>query len=193
MDGPSRFPAPRRGALPAWPCFQDETAARALLESLRWPEGDAICPHCRPAHTAYRLQPRPAAVNPCRRGLWKCSLCRRQFTVTIGTLFESARLPLHKWLAAAYLYLCVSKPCDAKQLQEKAGMSRKTAYAILQRLAYARSERKELSLDRVSPPRFERAVRALLRVIPEHKHPLAAEHQLARLEERRKPGNGFVK
>ena len=29
-----------------------------------------------------------------------CNACRKQFTVTVGTIFEDLKIPLNKWLMA---------------------------------------------------------------------------------------------
>jgi hypothetical protein len=36
-----------------------------------------------------------------REGLYQCRPCRRQFTVTLGTMLERLRLPLSAWVRAA--------------------------------------------------------------------------------------------
>ena len=84
------------------PYFQNEPAAFELLEGIVWPDG-AVCPHCGVVGNAYKI-----AANPEKRvrfGLWKCRDCRKQFTCKVGTVFEHARLPLHKMLQAAFLML----------------------------------------------------------------------------------------
>jgi transposase-like protein len=48
----------------------------------------------------YRIKPRTATS---RRKLWKRFSCRKQFTVTVGTIFEDSKIPLNKWLLAFYL------------------------------------------------------------------------------------------
>lgn len=86
------------------PYFRDEEAAFAFLESIVWKDGTE-CPHCGVVGTAYRIKAnRAKRIRVC---LWKCKDCRKQFTVKVGTVFEHARLPLHKTLQAAYL-LCSS-------------------------------------------------------------------------------------
>ena len=42
--------------------------------------------------------------------------CKKQFTVTVGTVFESSHIPLHKWLQAAYLLNSSKKGISAKQI-----------------------------------------------------------------------------
>jgi transposase-like protein len=84
--------------------FQDEPEARAWLETHRWP-GGLVCPHCGVENEATLIEGKKRAH---RDGLYMCNACRRQFTVTMGTIFERSHVPLHKWLFAAFM-LCASK------------------------------------------------------------------------------------
>src|SRR5690606_36475065 len=76
------------------PHFKDEDKAREHLETLRWPNGP-VCPHCG-GEGGYPIQ------TARRAGLYKCKKkeCRKQFTVTVGTVFERSKIPLTKWLMA---------------------------------------------------------------------------------------------
>lgn len=47
-----------------------------------------------------------------RFGLYKCYACRRQFRVTVGTIFEKSHVPLHLWLQAFYL---IAEPIASPQ------------------------------------------------------------------------------
>jgi transposase-like protein len=89
---------------------QDEDAARAYLEAKLWPEGP-ICPHCGIIGEAFKLN-----GETTRKGLWKCAACRAPFTVTVGTIFEDSKIPLHKWLFAIYLMCSSKKGMSAHQL-----------------------------------------------------------------------------
>lgn len=85
------------------PRFTDPVAAAEYLEGIRWADG-VVCPKCGESEREpYRLKGKSST-----RRLWKCRACRKQFTVTVGTIFESSHVPLNKWLAAFYL-LCASK------------------------------------------------------------------------------------
>ena len=85
------------------PIFTDEAKAREWLETELWPDGP-ICPHCGVIKQATRLQ--GETVRP---GLFMCNACRSQFTVTVGTLMERSKIPLHKWLYATYLLMSSKK------------------------------------------------------------------------------------
>src|SRR6476660_1672508 len=99
--------------------FSDETAARALFEKMRWPNGP-VCPFCQAANP-YRLTPKPGSKT--RPGLFKCRACRKQFSVTKGTVFEDSHIPLHKWLLAIHLLCASKKGMSSHQLQRMLGLS----------------------------------------------------------------------
>lgn len=90
--------------------YQDEDAAREHLEKILWPDGP-VCPHCGVIGEAYRLN-----GETTRKGLWKCSGCRKPFTVTVGTIFEDSHIPLNKWLLAIHLMCSSKKGMSAHQL-----------------------------------------------------------------------------
>jgi transposase-like protein len=113
----------------------DENAARELLESLRWPDG-AACPHCGGADP-YRLNTKPTKKNPGRIRLWKCSQCKRQFNVTVGTVFEGSHVPVVKWLMAIHLMAASKKGMSAHQLHRMLGVTYRSAWFIFHRLRYA--------------------------------------------------------
>jgi transposase-like protein len=110
--------------------FTNSLAAATYLESLRWPNGP-VCPHCGESkRKAYRLKSNT-------RRLWKCAACRKQFTVTVGTIFESSHIPLHKWLLAFYLLCSSKKGMSAHQLHRMLGIQYKSAWFMCHRIRYA--------------------------------------------------------
>src|SRR5438874_1040255 len=109
--------------------FPDSLAAAEFLESIRWPNGP-VCPHCGNDERHYKLP------NKTRR-LWKCAACRKQFTVTVGTIFESSHIPLHKWLWAFFLLCSSKKGMSAHQLHRMLGLSYKSAWFMCHRIRYA--------------------------------------------------------
>jgi transposase-like protein len=115
--------------------FGNEKTARELIEKLRWPYGP-ICPHCG-SQEAYRLTPNEDSDNHCRKGLLKCKVCRKQFTVTVGTIFEGSHIPLHKWLMAIYLICSSKKGISANQLHRMLGITYKSAWFMGHRIRFA--------------------------------------------------------
>jgi transposase-like protein len=115
--------------------FHDEDTARTYLESLRWPEGP-FCPHCGSLEV-YRLTAKTESVKPGRKGLLKCKYCRKQFTVTVGTIFEASHISLDKWLIAIYLMSASKKGMSAHQLHRMMGITYKAAWFMCHRIRYA--------------------------------------------------------
>jgi transposase-like protein len=116
--------------------FSDEDAAIRLLESLRWPDGVA-CPHCGGADP-YRLTAgAPTGKRQARKGLWKCRACRKQFTVKVGTIFESSHIPVSKWLLAIHLLCASKKGMSAHQFHRTLGMTYRSAWFMAMRLRHA--------------------------------------------------------
>lgn len=119
------------------PALADEDKARAMFESLRWPNGP-VCPHCTEAQRIYTIKPR--AGSKTRPGVYKCGKCRKQFTVTVGTVFEGSHIPLRHWLYAIF-HMCSSKKgVSANQMHRELGISYKAAWFMCHRVRYAMLE-----------------------------------------------------
>lgn len=116
--------------------FSDEDAARELLEEMRWGKDGAVCPHCGGADP-YKLVAKATSKKPGRKGLYKCKACRKQFTVTVKTVFEDSRIPISKWLLAIHLLSSSKKGMSAHQLHRNLGISYKAAWFMAHRLRYA--------------------------------------------------------
>lgn len=110
------------------PIFTDADKARAHLESLRWPKGP-VCPHCGEKKRVHRLQGQSH-----RAGLIQCNACLRNFTVTVGTIFERSKVPLGKWLLAVFLLSSGKKTVSIYQLHQLIGVTYKTAWFMTQRV-----------------------------------------------------------
>lgn len=119
-------------------CFSDEDAARELLEQKRWANG-VRCPHCT-SEGAYKLTAKAESKTPVRKGVWKCKTCRKQFTVTVGTIFEDSRIPLSKWLLGIHLLCSSKKGMSAHQLHRMLGITYKSAWFMAHRIRYAMTQ-----------------------------------------------------
>jgi transposase-like protein len=120
--------------------FADSDAAREYLEYLRWGNAGPVCPHCGGADP-YKLQPRTDSSRPGRKGLYKCRIkeCRKQFTVTVGTVFEDSHIAPNIWLQAIYLIGASKKGISAHQLHRMMGITYRSAWFMMHRLRYAMS------------------------------------------------------
>jgi transposase-like protein len=110
--------------------FTDERAAFLKAEGALWPEGP-VCPHCGARNRAGRIASRGTRI-----GFWCCLKCRRQFRVTIGTVFERSHVPLRKWLLAIALLLEVDG-IDTQQLHLALGVTYKTALRMAREIERA--------------------------------------------------------
>jgi transposase-like protein len=113
------------------PRFHSAEAAREHLESIRWPNGP-VCPHCGATDRISKL-----AGKAHRPGVYDCGHCRDQFTVTVGTVFERSKVPLHKWLHAAVLLASSKKGISSHQLHRMLAVTYKTAWFMSHRLREA--------------------------------------------------------
>lgn len=120
------------------PYFHSEPAAIAYLEGVLWPEGPT-CPHCGNADSAKIGTLKGASTRP---GLKKCYACRKQFTVKVGTVYESSHIPLHKWLQATFLMCASKKGMSAHQLHRVLEVTYKTAWFMAHRIREAMAEHK---------------------------------------------------
>jgi transposase-like protein len=114
------------------PHFHNETAAIARLEAMLWPDGP-YCPRCGGFD---RISP----VKGGRPGLRRCGPCKREFTVTVGTIFERSHVKLHKWFQAAHLMASSKKGISAHQLHRTLKVTYKTAWFMAHRLREAMRE-----------------------------------------------------
>jgi transposase-like protein len=114
------------------PIFTDETKAREWLEARVWPQG-SVCPHC--GATGEDVTKLEGKAH--RPGLYQCSQCREQFTVTVKTVFERSHIPLTKWLAALFLLMASKKGVSAHQVHRSLGISYKSAWFMMHRLREA--------------------------------------------------------
>jgi hypothetical protein len=72
-----------------------------------------------------------------RAGLYKCKGCEEQFTVTVGTLFESSHIPLNKWVLAFQLMVASKKGMSAHQMHRMLGITYKSAWFMCHRIRAA--------------------------------------------------------
>jgi transposase-like protein len=114
------------------PYFHDEAAAHAMLEDIVWQHGPT-CPKCGGLG-------RITTVRGGRIGLYRCGPCKRQFTVKVGTVFESSHMPLHDWLTVVYLMCSSKKGVSSHQVMRALDCQYKTAWFMTHRIREAMSE-----------------------------------------------------
>jgi transposase-like protein/predicted RNA-binding Zn-ribbon protein involved in translation (DUF1610 family) len=116
--------------------FPTDRACGEFLADLRWAEGFR-CPACG-SRESWRT----------RRGQSMCRGCGRQVSVTAGTIFHGARVPLTTWFRAAWWMTTQTHGASAVGLRRVLGLrSAQTAWHLLHRLrrAMVRADRAPLS------------------------------------------------
>src|SRR3954466_16113569 len=108
--------------------FPDEAACAEWLLAHRWGSGFA-CPEC--GHDGYRRLGRKVLTLQCRA-------CRRETSVTAGTVMHRSHLPLKGWFTAAWLVATHKNGMSARQLWLQLGLgSYKSAWLLLRKLRAA--------------------------------------------------------
>ena len=110
--------------------YGSDEACRDAVARLRWPSG-FVCPEC--GNTTFCVLR--------RRSLYQCHRCRRQTSVTAGTLFHATKLPLLTWFLAVYLVTQGKKGISSLELARHLGVSQNTAWTIRHKLMQAMLER----------------------------------------------------
>jgi transposase-like protein len=111
------------------PHFHSHELARDWLEKTRWPNGP-VCSHCGTVNRFYKTK---------KPGWYRCAEkdCRKDFTVTTGTVMERSHIELHKWLMAFYLMSSSKKGVSAHQLHRALNLDYKSAWFMCHRIREA--------------------------------------------------------
>ena len=99
--------------------FPDEARAVAWFESVRWKNG-RFCPHCGSVRTSCAKKPQP----------YRCKDCRKHFSCRTGTIMQSAKLPVKKWLYAMYLMSVSRRGVSSLQLARELGIAQEAAWRL---------------------------------------------------------------
>jgi transposase-like protein len=116
-----------------------EQVCREYLAKQRWPDGKAVCPYCS-CGKCY-------IVNKGKR--YRCSGCKKLFSVTVGTVFEDSNIPLTKWFLAVYLIGSHKKGISSYQVAKDVGVSQKSGWFMLHRIREVMREKKQTKLDNI--------------------------------------------
>ena len=106
--------------------FPEEADCQAYLLNLRFSSGFS-CPYCMSANFG----------TVSTRGLLRCKMCRKQFSITSGTCFHRTRTSLREWFWAIFLVVKDKRGHSALQLSKELGIPYARAWFILQKLKMA--------------------------------------------------------
>lgn len=104
--------------------YGSEERCREALASWRWPDG-FICPKCRGREHCVLAH----------RHLYQCNACRRQTSLTAGTIFDSTKVALTTWFRAMYLITQTKQGVSLIELGRRLGVTQTTAWKIKTKLA----------------------------------------------------------
>ena len=124
-SGPGRSYRKGLSVVELFDMFPDEQAARNWFENARWADG-RYCPRCRSDATTPTTSGKPLPY-------W-CKSCRRHFSVKVGTVMESSKLPLRKWVVGVYLMTTSLKGVSSMKLHRDLGITQKSAWFMSQRI-----------------------------------------------------------
>jgi transposase-like protein len=116
----------------------DEQQCREYMEKARWGE-EPFCPHCGSTRP-YKLK---------NGKTYRCSSrkCRKDFTVTVGTIFENSNVKLSSWLTAIFLISGHRKGISSCQLARDLGVTQRTAWFINHRIRFIMGDPNPQPLD----------------------------------------------
>ncbi len=108
--------------------FPDQETCMEWLEKVRW-NGEPACAHCGCTDNISQPKSKPHTY-------W-CKECRKQFTVTTGTIMHATKTPLQNWVVAIYCVMTARKGVSAMQLSKEIGVQYRTAWYMLHRVREA--------------------------------------------------------
>lgn len=105
--------------------FSTNEKCRLYLEEQRW-NGTPCCPFCGTVKVTRLKDGKRFQCNE--------KECRKQFSVTVGTVAENTKIPLTKWFLAMYILSNHSKGISSLQLASWLGVTQKTAWFLNHRI-----------------------------------------------------------
>src|SRR3954464_4449098 len=107
-----------------------QAACREALFAMRWREG-LTCPAC--GHRGF--------CELRTRKVFQCNRCKKQLSLTAGTVFQDTKLPLATWFAAIYHLAQGKNGISSVELGRRLGVKQATAWLVKQKLMRAMAER----------------------------------------------------
>ena len=131
QTGPGRAERNGLSIIQLFEMFPDEESARKWFEDLRWADG-RYCPLCASTDTRPVKNEKPMPY-------W-CSDCRKYFSVKTGTVMQSSRIPLRKWVIALYLMSTNLKGVSSMKIHRDLDVAQSNAWHMIHRIRTAWKE-----------------------------------------------------
>src|SRR5207244_6258161 len=105
-------------------------------------DGEPVCLHCdnlgasfiEPANGISR---KGSGGCQSQRRVWRCLSCRKQFSVTTGTVMHGTKLSLRVWIMV-FAEMCAAKNgIAAREIQRRYGVHPRTAWHLMHRIREA--------------------------------------------------------
>jgi len=109
--------------------FADLDLCRRYMRQIKWPDGQITCPSC--GATGDRI----GQIET--RHMMRCKDCRKQFSHTVGTIFEDSKISLDKWFVAVWAVANCKNGISSHELGRAIGVTQKTAWFMLHRVRKA--------------------------------------------------------
>jgi transposase-like protein len=106
--------------------FDPETACR-YVESIKWPDGP-VCPCCGSVNIG---QIKSRARHQCRE-----KGCRKQFSLTTGTVMEATHLRLDQWMAGVWMIVNCRNGISSCEIARTIGCKQQSAWHLLHRVRH---------------------------------------------------------
>ena len=106
--------------------FADAQVCHEFMVNMRWPNG-VRCPLCNGEKVSFYSN----------RRVFRCGMCKKQFTLKTGTIFEDSPLGLDKWLPCVWLIVNAKNGVSSCEIHRSLGVTQKTAWFMLHRVRAA--------------------------------------------------------
>lgn len=109
--------------------FPTKESCLEHLENVRWKD-EPCCPYCKSEKVGRKVELE-------QRSRWQCSLCRKSFSVTVGTVFHNSHVDLQRWFLLISLMFSAKKGLSAMQAARDLEMRRATVWSMMHRIRAA--------------------------------------------------------
>jgi transposase-like protein len=104
--------------------FSDPDRCFEYAKAYRWPNGEITCPRCQKAKHSFIKT----------RRIWFCYVCKKQFTLKVGTIMEDSPISLDKWMTAFWMLSNCKNGISSYELGKAIGVHQESAWFMLQRI-----------------------------------------------------------
>ncbi len=114
--------------------FPDKDSARRWFEEA-FGGDEHKCPYCKQSNTYATKTGKPLP--------YRCTDCRKYFSVKTGTVMQDSNLPLRRWVFALYFMCTNLKGISSRKMHRELGITQSNAWHMTQRIREAWNEKGE--------------------------------------------------